>query len=112
VARWRQGLSAPYTDAAGGVLCPAFLLYAGVRLGDTAVEAEAERLLRGRWRQHKQRVKRGRARTSRQAQQDFVHPGLFSWPGALVPFLVGEIGAAALDEAAAHTPSDVLQARW
>jgi hypothetical protein len=112
VARWRQGLTAPYTDAAGGVVCPVFLLYAGVRLGDAAVEAEAERLLRDRWRKHQRRVKRGPARSARQAHADFVHPGLLSWPGALVPFLLGEIGAAALDEAAAHTPSDILRARW
>jgi hypothetical protein len=112
VARWRQGLSAPYTDAAGGVVCPAFLLYAGVRLGVAAVEAEAERLLRDRWRKHLRRVERGPAKTARQAHADFVHPGLLSWPGALVPFLLGEIDTAALDGAAADTPSDVLRARY
>jgi hypothetical protein len=112
VARWRQGLSAPYTDAAGGVVCQVFLLYAGVRLGDVAVETEAERLLRDRWREHQRRVRRGRAKTGRQAHEDFVHPGLLSWPGALVPFLVGGIDPAALEEAAADTPSDVLRARW
>jgi hypothetical protein len=109
VARWRQGLSAPYTDAAGGVVCPVFLLYAGVRRGDAAVEAEAVGLLRDRWQKHRRRVRRGPATTDRQVHEDFVHPGLLAWPGALVPFLLGEIDTAALDEAAANP--DVLRAR-
>ncbi len=112
VALWRQGLSAPHTDAAGGVVCPVFLLYAGARLGDTAVRAEAERLLRNRWREHRRRVARDHASTARQAHEDFVHPGLYSWPGALVPFLVGAMGVGELDEAASRTSSDVLRARW
>ncbi len=111
VARWRQGLAAPYADAAGGVVGPVFLLYAGARLGDAALETEAVRLLRGHWRKHRQRARRGRARTGREAHEDFVHGGLYYWPGAVVPFLLGEVGPGELDEAAAHTPSDVLRGR-
>jgi hypothetical protein len=108
---WRQGLSAPYTDAAGGVVCPAVLLYAAVRLKDAALDSEAIRLLRGHWRKHQRRMRRGKAKTARQAREDFVHPGLYSWPGALVPFLLREIGVAQLDAAAVQTPSDVLRSR-
>jgi hypothetical protein len=112
VAHWRAAQSAPYTDAAGGVECPAFLMYAGVRLGDAAVEAEAVGLLRNHWRRHQRRVRRGRPRTARQAHEDLVHPGLYAWPGAIVPFLLGKIDVGELDGAAVNTPSDVLRARW
>jgi hypothetical protein len=112
VAAWRESLTAPYTDAAGGVGPPAVLLYAAVRLGDSGLEAEAVRLLRGHLKKHQRRVRRGQASTARQAHEDLVHPGLYAWPGALVPFLLGEIGTSELDQAAADTPSDVLRARW
>jgi hypothetical protein len=112
VAAWRESLAAPYTDAAGGVVPPTVLLYAATRLGDTALEAEAVRLLRSLLKKHQWGVRRGRAKTARQAHEDFVHPGLSAWPGALAPFLLGEIGDKELDQAAASSPSDVLRARW
>lgn len=110
ITAWLQGLTAPYTDAAGGVECPAILLYAATRLRDDRLEAEALRLLRGHWRKHLRRVRRGAAKTARQAHEDFVHPGLYSWPGALVPFLLGEIDENALDAAA--TRFEALRSRW
>lgn len=112
VAVWRQGLSAPYTDAAGGVVCPAFLLYAGVRLKNDRLDAKAVRILRGHWSKHLRRVRQGPAKTARQAHEDLVHAGLCSWPGVLVPFLLGQISEPELDEAASCTPSDVLRSRW
>ncbi len=112
VAAWRESLTAPYTDAAGGVVPPAVLLYAAARLGDRELEVEAVRLLHGHWKKHQRRVRRGQARTARQAHEDLVHPGLYAWPGALVPFLLGEIDSAELDRAAADNSSDVLRARW
>lgn len=112
VAAWRESLSAPYTDAAGGVIPPAVLLYAAARLGESELEAEAVRLLRSHLKKHQRRVRRGQAKTARQAHEDFVHPGLYSWPGALVPYLLGEIGTEELDQAAAKSASDVLRSRW
>jgi hypothetical protein len=112
IAAWRESLTAPYTDAAGGVVPPAVLLYAAARLGESGLEAEAVRLLRGHLKKHQRRVGRGQAKTARQAHEDFVHPGLYAWPGALVPFLLGEIGTRELDQAAANSPSNVLRARW
>lgn len=111
VAQWRLSTSAPYTDAAGGVGCPVFLLYAGVRLQDTVVESEAVRLLRKLWQKHQRRVERGPAHTTRERHNDLVHPGLYAWPGALVPFLLNKIGVIALDAAAKDTSSDVLRSR-
>jgi hypothetical protein len=112
VAAWRESLSAPYTDAAGGAAAPGILLYAAARLGDSKLEAVAVRLLRGHLKKHQRRVQRGPAKTAGQAHEDFVHPGLYAWPGALVPFLLGEIGIEELDKAAADSASDVLRARW
>jgi hypothetical protein len=112
VAAWRESLTAPYSDAAGGVVPPAVLLYAAARLGEPELEAEAVRLLRGHLKKHQRRVRRGQPKTARQAHEDFVHPGLYAWPGALVPFLLGEIGTEELDQAAANSPSDVLRSRW
>jgi hypothetical protein len=108
VASWRESLTAPYTDAAGGVVPPAVLLYAAARLGESELESEAVRLLRGHLKKHQRRVRRGQAKTARQAHEDFVHPGLYSWPGALVPFLLGEIGTEELDQAAARSDSDSI----
>ncbi len=112
IAVWRESLAAPYTDAAGGVVPPALLLYAAVRLADTVLEAEAVRLLRGHLKKHQRRVGRGQAKTAHQAHENFVHPGLYAWPGALVPFLLGEIGNDEVEHAAANARSDVLRARW
>jgi hypothetical protein len=112
VVAWRESLTTPYTDAAGGVVPPAVLLYAAARLADSDLEADAARLLRSHLKKHQRRVRRGQATTARQAHEDFVHPGLFSWPGALVPFLLGEIGTEELDHAAAKSASDVLRSRW
>jgi tetratricopeptide (TPR) repeat protein len=111
VAAWRESLTAPYTDAAGGAVPPAILLYAATRLGESRLEAEAVRLLRGLLKKHQRRVRRGQAKTARQAHEDFVHPGLRAWPGALVPFLLGTVGEEELDQAAANSPSDVLRSR-
>lgn len=111
VISWREGLTAPYRDAAGGVVLPALLLYAATRLVDPVLESEAERLLRGHLQKHRARIRRGQAKTSEQAHEDFVHPGLYAWPGALVPFLLGEIGAEALDRAAAGARSDIMRSR-
>jgi len=87
---WRAGLSAPYTDAAGGVEIPALLLYAGCRLRDFALQTEAVQLLKKHWRNFLRQQKR-RAQQSRPSHEDFVHPGLVAWPGAIVPFLLYEI---------------------
>jgi hypothetical protein len=112
VAAWRESLTAPYADAAGGVVPPAILLYAAARLGYSDLETEAVLLLRGHLKKHERRVRRGQAKNARQAHEDFVHPGLYAWPGALVPFLLGKIGREELDRAAANRPSEVLRDRW
>jgi tetratricopeptide (TPR) repeat protein len=111
IAAWRHSLSAPYTDAAGGVVRLAILLYAAVRLRDEPLEAEALRFLRGQWQKHQRRVQRNRTRATRQGHEDFVRPGLYAWPGAIVPFLLGKISGQELDQAASQTPVDVLQVR-
>jgi hypothetical protein len=111
VTEWRKSLGAPYTDAAGGVVPPAVLLYAGARLSDGKLETEAVRLVRNHWKKHERRVRRGQAKTPRQAHEDLVHPGLYAWPGAMVPFLLGKIESESLDQAAANTTADVLGAR-
>ena len=67
VAAWRQSLKAPYRDAAGGVVSPAILLYAGVRWRQPKVEAEGLRLLRGHWKKFQRRVQRGPATTAASA---------------------------------------------
>jgi hypothetical protein len=114
VAAWQQGLTMPYTDAAGGVCVPATLLYAGERLNDEELRTRALSILEKHWRNHQRRVKRQRARNLRQTHEDFVHPGLFGWPGAIVPFLLGEIDTEILQEQVNRTAgnSDTLRARY
>ena len=74
VRLWEMGLSAVYADAAGGVLAPSLLWFAGVRLGDLPLRRRAEELLR-RFRL------RDRAAQMRQ------------WPGprAVASYLCGEV---------------------
>ena len=112
IAAWRESRTAVYTDAAGGVVPPTVLLYASARLGDSELEEEALRLLHNHLNKHKRRVRRRQVRNAPKTHEDFVHPGLYAWPGSLVPFLLGEIGDADLDQAANHSPSDILRARW
>jgi hypothetical protein len=69
------------------VVTPALLLYAGARLGDPQVTAEAL----GRLRRHAWHRLRG-------------------WPGPIVPFLLGKLDASVLDRHAVL--SDALAARW
>lgn len=108
---WRQSLNAPYTDAAGGVRPPALLLYASERLKDRRLEKEALTILRKHWRKHQQWMKRKHSQ-DRYTHQDFVHPGLLVWPGAIVPFLLGETGVEDLEQAVNTSRSEVLQERW
>jgi lipoprotein NlpI len=49
VSFWRNALTAKYTDAAGGVVVPALLYFAALRLADTALASEARTWLRKRW---------------------------------------------------------------
>jgi lipoprotein NlpI len=89
VEAWRQGLTTPYTDAAGGVVIPALLLYAGERLDDSAFRTEALRLL------HKHARRK-----------------LQEWPGAIVPFLLGKIGIAELEKRVQMAINENLLERW
>jgi tetratricopeptide (TPR) repeat protein len=111
VSIWRAGIGAPYTDAAGGVGLPSLLLYAGCRLGNSALEKEAIGLLKKHWRNHLRRQKRRQER-SRPTRADFVHPGLVAWPGATVPFLLGEIDQTQLQQCVDHAGNATLQERW
>jgi lipoprotein NlpI len=89
VGVWRQGLTAPYTDAAGGVVIPALLLYAAERLDNTELRREALGLLR----KHARRKLR-------------------EWPGAIVPFLLGKISASELEKTVKVAANDILISRW
>lgn len=86
---WEKGLTAPYTDASGGVELPALLLYGAERLHDAGYRQLALQLLR----RHARRKLRG-------------------WPGPIVPFLLGKISIAELQQKAQATASDILRSRW
>lgn len=91
VGAWRQSLTAPYTDAAGGVEAPALLLYAALRLHDQNLHKEA-------WR---------RLRTCARRK-------LAAWPGPIVPFLLGKMAPEEfVREATAVSDdvNDILRAR-
>lgn len=88
VAAWQQSLTAPYTDAAGGVEAPALLLYAALRLDDRALRKEAVGLLR----------KRARRK-------------LTTWPGPIVPFLLGQMAPEEFAREASVLSNDILRAR-
>lgn len=89
VESWRRGLDAPYTDAAGGVRMPGMLLYAALRLEDSALQKEMIALLR----KHARRK-------------------LGGWPGPIVPFLLGKIDQAELLDQTQHARHATLVGRW
>jgi lipoprotein NlpI len=89
VDAWRQSMTAPYTDAAGGVETPALLLYAAERLHDEQLQKEALQLLR----KHARRK-------------------LGAWPGMIVPFLLGKIDAIALSQSVKAARNTTLEGRW
>lgn len=103
IAMWREALTANYTDAAGGVIPPAILLYAGERLNDDRLKREALNIFKKKWRNHQKRVIRRQAPGYKPTHDDFVHPGLFAWPGAILPFLLEEISTEQLFAAAAKS---------
>lgn len=86
---WEQGLTAPYTDAAGGVILPSLILYASTRINDAEASNLALRLLK----KHARRSLRG-------------------WPGPVVPFLLGKIDTAALESHVNVTSNQTLRFRW
>jgi len=88
VSVWRQSLTAPYTDAAGGVEAPSLLLYAALRLDDGDLRKEALSILR------------------KQAQRK-----LGAWPGSIVPFLLSKIDPTEFVREANASGNDVLCAR-
>jgi len=102
VQSWRNGLTAPYTDAAGGVQVPALLLYAAERLADAALRKEALTLLR----------KHGRRKSRPPRQGGFADLDIGAWPGPIVHLLLGNIDASALDGQAARARHPHLLARW
>ena len=110
IAQWRAGLSAPYVDAAGGILLPTLLFYAGVRLGESRLEKDAQRLLRAHWRKFVRRVKR-RQDAALITPQNFADPALGNWPGAIVPFLLGQEDSAWLLDQARKTDAETLARR-
>lgn len=110
IAQWRAGLGAPYVDAAGGILLPTLLLYAGVRLGESGLEEEALRLLRTHWQKLSRRVRR-RKDAALITLQNFADPQLWNWPGAIVPFFLGQQDSAWLLHQAHQTDAETLALR-
>ncbi len=91
VTAFRQSLRAPYADAAGGVQAPALLLYAAERLNDDNLRKEALQIFVRHWRNYQRQLKRKMAPDHKPTHDDFVHLGLFTWPGPIVPLLLGKI---------------------
>jgi len=110
IAQWRAGLSAPYADAAGGILLPTLLLYAGVRLGEGELEKEAQRMFRAHWQKFVRRVRCRQGKELR-TPQNFADPELSSWPGAIVPFLLEKEDSSWLLHQARKTDSESLTLR-
>lgn len=113
VFTWRQGLGMPYTDAAGGVELPALLLNAATRLKNEALERQALQLLKKHWRNFQRRAQR-RKQTSeaRTRHENLIHPGLAAWPGAVVPFLLGECSLEVITQSWRSAQQPVLESRW
>lgn len=110
ITQWRAGLDAPYVDAAGGILLPILLFYAGVRLGEGELEKEAQRLFRAHWQKFVRRVRRRQGKELR-TPQNFADPELSSWPGAIVPFLLEKEDSSWLLHQARKTDSESLTLR-
>lgn len=88
VSVWMKASEAAYTDAAGGVVPPALLLYAALRMHDHNVRREAIKFLRKR---------------SRRKQ-------LVNWPGAIVPFLLGKIPSDEFMDVVTHSTAQPILA--
>lgn len=69
VEAWKSALQATYTDAAGGVEAPAFLLFAATMMSDLNLQKEAITLLQKKW------------KTKR----------VECWPGPVAGYLLDEI---------------------
>lgn len=110
IAQWQAGHGAPYVDAAGGILSPTLLFYAGVRLGDSRLEMEARQVLRAHWQKFVRRVRR-REDAALITPQNFADPELWNWPGAIVPFLLGHEDSAWLLHQARKTNVETLALR-
>jgi tetratricopeptide (TPR) repeat protein len=67
---WKDGMNAPFKDAAGGVDIPALLYYAAVSLSNEILEIEALKLLKKEWK-------------TKQAQYNF--------PGSIAGYLIGDL---------------------
>jgi tetratricopeptide (TPR) repeat protein len=114
VAAWRQALTTPYTDAAGGVQAPVMLLYAAQRLKDAELIYESLVILTKMWRNHERRRKSKQIRGEGITQTDFAYQGLFGWPGAITPFILGKLKSAELRTwvSVAAKDNDILRARF
>jgi hypothetical protein len=108
---WRHSLTAPYTDAAGGVTPPALLLYAAERLHDPQLQKEALNLLKKHWSGFQRRQKHMQMGVESK-EETFLHPGLLGWPGAIVPYLLGLVDTAQLENAVKMAKQPVLEGRW
>ena len=86
---WKRSLSAPYTDAGGGLEAEAVLLYAGTRLEDLDAVAEARQALRSH-----QSATGG------------------SWHAAATSFLLGNTTSVDLRTALSSVAHPALRARW
>lgn len=107
---WRRSLDTRYTDPSGGVESEAVLYYAGLRLQDSSLVKEPLALLRKRWRRHLQQQRRIQDR-GYLTHHDLVHPGLATWPGPVVPFLLGMTDAGDLQHAVDVGASGTLRVR-
>lgn len=86
---WEAGLNVPYTDAAGGVVLLALLLYGAERLGNAHYKRLAIKLLR-----------------------KHVRRKLGGWPGSIVPFLLDKVDANELKAQVDIVSSNILRSRW
>src|SRR6185295_10922066 len=99
--------------AAGGVELPALLLYAATRLEDKAVERQALQLLKKHLRNFQRRAQRRKQTAEAKTRHDdLIHPGLAAWPGAVVPFLLGECSLEVITRGWRSAQQPVLEARW
>lgn len=110
LAFWRDGLDAPYTDAAGGVELPALLLYAGKRLGISALQKDALDRLDHHWRKLLRRPA-WREATRTPVEERLVFMDLLFWPEPIVPLLLGHIDSSTVLRIAQECSSETLRTR-
>lgn len=103
---WDLSLSAPYTDAAGGILTLGLLFFASIRKSNEMLLRKVTKLL-------SKQLRFGETRNlnNSEKQEIFERANITNWPGALAPYLLDKIEFLDLVKEVDKVSSPILRTR-